>query len=78
MTIDRRRFISAAAAGKAAYEGYQGHGVLTYAILEALHRPEGAAAEPISVLGIGSPMLPEYAVASTWLQVADGLVSDRP
>ena len=39
--------ISAAPEGKAAYESNRlGHGVLTYAILEALHRPSSAAAEP--------------------------------
>jgi hypothetical protein len=32
----------------------------------------------MSVLGIGRPMLPLYSVLSTGLQVADGLVSDRP
>jgi uncharacterized caspase-like protein len=37
-----RNTIAAAPAGKAAYEGYNGHGVLTYAILEALNRPDGA------------------------------------
>src|SRR5262245_50917525 len=47
-----RNTIAAAPAGKAAYEGYRGHGVLTYAILEALHRPSGAPADPISVFGI--------------------------
>ena len=44
-----RNIIAAAPAGKAAYEGYQGHGVLTYAILEALHRPEGAVADTVDI-----------------------------
>jgi WD40 repeat protein len=42
--------LSAAPAGKAAYESSRlGHGVLTYAILEALHRPEGAASNDVTV-----------------------------
>ena len=49
-----RNYIAAAPAGKAAYEGYKGHGVLTYAILEALHRPKDAAADPVSVFGIAA------------------------
>jgi hypothetical protein len=49
-----RNYIAAAPAGKAAYEGYKQHGVLTYAILEALHRPKGAAADPVSVFGIAA------------------------
>ena len=49
-----RNIIAAAPAGKAAYEGYQGHGVLTYAILEALHRPEGAGAETVDVFGLAA------------------------
>ena len=44
--------IAAAPAGKAAYEGYNGHGVLTYAILTALNRPQGAPPRPVSVFGI--------------------------
>jgi hypothetical protein len=36
------------------YEGYNGHGVLTYAILEALHQPKGAGADPVSVFGIAT------------------------
>ena len=44
--------IAAAPAGKAAYEGYNGHGVLTYAILAALNRPEDAPPRPVSVFGI--------------------------
>jgi hypothetical protein len=47
-----RNTIAAAPAGKAAYEGYNGHGLLTYAILEALHRPEGAPTQPVSVFGV--------------------------
>jgi hypothetical protein len=49
-----RNTIAAAPAGKAAYEGYNGHGVLTYAILEALNRLEGDAARPVSVFGIAA------------------------
>jgi WD40 repeat protein len=49
-----RNYITAAPAGKAAYEGHKGHGVLTYAILEALHRPKGAEAEPVSVFGLAT------------------------
>jgi hypothetical protein len=50
-----RNYITAAPAGKAAYEAASlGHGVLTYAILEALHRPKGAAADPVSVFGIAA------------------------
>jgi hypothetical protein len=49
-----RNYLTAAPAGKAAYEGHKGHGVLTYAILEALHRPKDAAADPVSVFGIAA------------------------
>ena len=49
-----RNIIAAAPAGKAAYEGYQGHGVLTYAILEALHRPDGAGADTVDVFGLAA------------------------
>jgi hypothetical protein len=49
-----RNIIAAAPAGKAAYEGYQGHGILTYAILEALHKHEGAVEEAVSVFGIAA------------------------
>ena len=49
-----RNYIAAAPAGKAAYEGHNGHGVLIYAILEALHRPEGGTADPVSVFGIAA------------------------
>jgi hypothetical protein len=31
--------------------------VLTYALLEALHRPEGAAAEPVSVFGLAAHVM---------------------
>jgi hypothetical protein len=34
-----------AASRDAAYEGYQGHGVLTYALLEALNKPEGSTGD---------------------------------
>jgi uncharacterized caspase-like protein len=53
-----RNTIAAAPAGKAAYEGYNGHGVLTYAILEALNRPDGAPAQPVSVFGIAQHISP--------------------
>jgi WD40 repeat protein len=33
-----RPVLTAAAAGKPAFEGYKGHGVFTYALMEALHR----------------------------------------
>jgi WD40 repeat protein len=33
-----RPVLTAAASGKPAYEGYQGHGVFTYALLDGLHR----------------------------------------
>jgi hypothetical protein len=46
--------ISAAPEGKAAYEGYKDHGLLTYALLEALHRPAGVGQEPVSVFGLGA------------------------
>ena len=49
-----RNIIAAAPAGKAAYEGYKGHGVLTYAILEALHRPEGVGADTVDVYGLAA------------------------
>jgi WD40 repeat protein len=49
-----RNTIAAAPPGKAAYEGYNGHGVLTYALLEALHRPEGGPALPITVYGLAA------------------------
>jgi hypothetical protein len=59
-----RNYITAAPAGKAAYEGHKGHGVLTYAILEALHRPKGAAADPVSVFGIAAHISREVPVIS--------------
>ena len=59
-----RNYITAAPAGKAAYEGHKGHGVLTYAILEALHRPKGAAADPVSVFGIATHISREVPVIS--------------
>ena len=41
--------IAAAPAGAAAYEPSElGHGVLTYAMLEAMNRQEGAASEPVN------------------------------
>ena len=49
-----RSTISAASAGKAAYEGYQGHGVLSYAILEALNKQEGAEDETVDVYGLAA------------------------
>jgi WD40 repeat protein len=48
-----RSTISAAPAGKAAYEGYRGHGLLTYAILEGMNAQEGAPAEPVTLLALG-------------------------
>src|SRR5262249_13210433 len=45
-------WLTAAPEGFAAFEGYKGHGVLTYAILEALHRTDGE--EPISVFGMAA------------------------
>ena len=49
-----RNTIAAAPPGKAAYEGYNGHGVLTYALLEALNRPEGAPTQPVTVYGMAA------------------------
>jgi hypothetical protein len=49
-----RSTISAAPAGKAAYEGVNHHGVLTLAMLEAMNRQEGAGAEPVTLLGLGA------------------------
>ena len=42
-----RSIISAAPEGSAAYEGYRGFGLLTYAILDAMNRPEGKAEEVV-------------------------------
>ena len=58
-----RNYITAAPAGKAAYEGYKGHGVLTYAILDALHRPKGAAVDDgsVSVLDVARARQPRGA-----------------
>ena len=49
-----RSTISAAPQGKAAYEGYKGHGILTYAILEALNKGEGQEDETIGLLEVGA------------------------
>ena len=49
-----RSTISAAPAGKAAYEGVNHHGVLTLAMLEAMNRQQGAGDEPVTLLGLGS------------------------
>ncbi len=50
-----RSTIAAAPAGAAAYERSElGHGVLTYAMLEAMNRQEGAASEPVNLLGLGA------------------------
>ena len=49
-----RNTIAAAANGKAAYEGYRGHGVLTYAILEALNKEDGVGDETVDLLGVAS------------------------
>ena len=38
-----------AASRQAAFEGYQGHGVLTYALLEAMHKTEGRGNDQIRV-----------------------------
>ena len=46
--------IAASLSGRACYEGYQGHGVLTYALLEGLNREEGASEEPVDVYGLAS------------------------
>jgi WD40 repeat protein len=48
-----RSIISAAPAGKAAYEGYRGHGLLTYAILEGMNAQEGAPAQAVTLLALG-------------------------
>jgi hypothetical protein len=40
---------AAAPASKVTYEGYRGHGVLTYAFLEALNKVEGAPEETVFV-----------------------------
>jgi Caspase domain len=48
-----RNTIAAAAQGKAAYEGYQDHGVLTYAILEALNRDEKAKEDVVDLYTVG-------------------------
>ena len=45
--------IGAAPHGKAAYEGSRlGHGVLTYALLEAMNKAEGGAADPVDVYAL--------------------------
>lgn len=49
-----RNVIAAAPRGKAAYEGYQGHGILTYTILEALNMHDGIADEIVDVYGIAT------------------------
>ncbi len=49
-----RSTISAAAQGKAAYEGYRGHGILTYALLEFLNRQDGESDDTVDLLGVGS------------------------
>lgn len=54
----------AAQAGKAAYEGYRRHGLLTYAILKALHCPKGGAAAPVSVFGIAAHVSREVVAIS--------------
>src|SRR5437764_14680278 len=47
-----RNIIAAAPQGKAAYEGYRGHGVLTYTVLEALNKPTGGVEETVDVYAI--------------------------
>jgi hypothetical protein len=49
-----RSTISAAPAGKAAYEGYQHHGILTYAMLEAMNKQEATDQQPVDVLGLAA------------------------
>ncbi len=38
LSIVRRPVLTAASPGKSAYENYKGHGVFTYALMEALHK----------------------------------------
>ena len=40
-----------AASRQAAYEGYQGHGVLTWAVLEALHKTNGSGSDDTILVG---------------------------
>jgi WD40 repeat protein len=49
-----RNYLTAAPAGKAAYEGHNGHGVLTFAILDALNRPRNAPPDPVSVFALAA------------------------
>ena len=60
-----RSLIAAAPAGKAAYEtGRLGHGLLTYAILEAFHRRKDAPTEPIDVFGLATHVIRQVPVLS--------------
>jgi hypothetical protein len=44
-----------AASRQAAYEGYKGHGVLTYALLEALHKTDaGGTDDTVRILGLAN------------------------
>jgi hypothetical protein len=49
-----RSIIAAAAQGKAAYEGYNDHGVLTYAILEALNREKTEKDDVVDLYTLGA------------------------
>jgi WD40 repeat protein len=49
-----RNLLTAAPAGRAAYEGHNGHGVLTFAILERLNRAKGAPPDPVSVFELAA------------------------
>lgn len=49
-----RNIIAATPNGKAAYEGYRNHGLLTYAVLDALHKPEGGGADIIRIYGLAA------------------------
>jgi WD40 repeat protein len=43
-----------AASRQAAYEGYGGHGVLTYALLEALHKADAGADDTVRISGLAN------------------------
>lgn len=62
--------ITASAAGQACYEGYQGHGMLTYAVLEGLHRSEGDLGEIASVFGLAEHVNRQLpAITERWVGV---------
>jgi hypothetical protein len=46
--------IGAAPQGKIAFEGYKGHGVLTYALLEAMNKSAAASEEPVDVYALAA------------------------